>query len=167
MTDTTEPPITGVLDMTPPSLSAAEDVDDLGRMRELKRMRARLSELETLYASRFRFQVPTALSTREQVKRCSVHPHVVVDDHAAKVTCSECGAQLDPLDVLRQFARHERSFAFTLEHLRHEKDGLTKEITELKRQKSQLRSAIRKAGGKPVESWHIRQAEFKNEKETK
>jgi hypothetical protein len=144
------------IDNQPPSIDS--DESDLGRVREFRRMKARLSELETLYASRFKFQVPTATSIKQQPleKRCSQHLHVVVSLHAARVECAECGEPLDPIDVLRQFANTERTFADSLEHLREERSALFKEIEALKKQKQNLRNSIRKAGARPIERWQIK-----------
>jgi len=135
----------------------SDDESDIGRAREFKRMKARLQELETLLASQLRFDVPTSTTAKRQPldKCCHFHLHVIVYMDQARVECRACGAFLDPLDVLRQFANRERNFADTLKHLREERDRLGKEIVALKKQRNSLRSQVRKKGGVPVEPWHI------------
>ncbi len=137
---------------------AADDDSDIGIRRQFRAMKARLQELETLYASRFKHQVPTATSIKAKpIKQCRLHLHVVVHDHAAIVECADCHAPLDPLHVLREFAHEERHFADQLEHLRQEKANLRKEIEALKKQKAALRSGVRRAGGTPIEPWQIKE----------
>lgn len=63
------------------------------------------------------------------------------------VTCKACGCELAPMDVLREFANSERVFVAGLEHLRTEKKQLAAEVDGLKKQRSSLRSQVRKKGG--------------------
>lgn len=149
----------GHIDDSPGSI-ASDDDSDIGIRRQWKQMRARLAELERLYASRFQYQVPTTtIAVRDTAlgAKCQLHLHVKVSMHAARVECADCGAPLDPLQVLREFAREERHFADQLEHLRQEKANLGKEIEALKKQKQNLRNQVRKAGGTPVERWQLKE----------
>lgn len=142
-----------------PGSVAADDDTDIGRARQFKAMKARLLELERLYASRFQYQVPTTtIAVRDTAlgAKCQLHLHVKVSMHAARVECADCGAPLDPLQVLREFACEERHFADQLEHLRQEKADLGKEIEALKKQKQNLRNQVRRAGGKPIGRWQIK-----------
>jgi len=147
------------VDNRPPSITdGSEDESDIGIRRQFRAMKARLAELEHLYASRYQHQVPTTtrVGGTHLGGKCQIHMHVVVDMHAAVVECADCGAPLDPLQVLREFAREERHFADQFEHLRKEKADLGTEIEALKKQKQNLRNAVRKAGGKPIERWQIK-----------
>lgn len=145
------------IDNRPPSITSSDEDSDIGKAREFKRMKSRLAELELMYSTRFQFQVMTALTERRRsLARCGIHPHIIVDDHSNRVECAECGEEMDPIDVLRQFANQERTFAHQLEHLRKEKSDLGVEVEALKKQKAALRSAVRKLGGTPVERWQIK-----------
>lgn len=128
--------------------SPSSDDSNIGIRRQFRQMKARLEELELLYATRFRHQVPTSSSAVPEVhggSRCGFHPHVIVSMKRPSVTCSTCGVTLDALDVLREYARGERAFAHTLEHLRQEHTRLSKEIDHLKRARANLRSQIKRA----------------------
>ena len=131
-----------------------DDEDDSPQAREFRRMKARLEELELLCVSLAPERVPTATSWNDQ--RCSFHLHVIVHEHAAIVECSQCHQPLDPLEVLRQFAKRERRFADSLEHLRKEQRDLLKQIEALKKQRNSLRSAVRRVGGTPLEPWDLK-----------
>lgn len=141
----------------------SSDESDIGIRRQFKAMRTRLQELELLYATRFRHQVPVSISElkTEHGLKCGFHQHVTVSMITPSVQCGACGEELDPLDVLRQFTKEERSFAFTLEHLRKETADLRAEVVALKKQKAALRTAVRKAGGKPIENWQVRREDGK------
>jgi len=146
------------IDQRPPSI-VTDDESDVGIRRQFRAMKARLLELEHLYASKFRHQVPTAIAlTRPGYLdgKCKFHLHVKVDMHKAIVECADCGAPLDLLQVLREFANEERHFADQLEHLRQEKANLGTEVEALKKQKQNLRNQVRRAGGKPIERWKIK-----------
>lgn len=151
-----------IIPVDPPSgpaiSSSSDDDSDIGIRRQFKTMRARLVELEKLYATRFQHQVPTATSVKKQPlgERCKFHLHVIVYNHADRVECATCEEPLSPIAVLREFANQERHFADQLEHLRQEKAALGQEVEALKKQRNALRSAVRKAGGKPVERWDLR-----------
>lgn len=126
------------------------DESDIGIRRQFKAMQTRLQELELLYATRFKHQVPVSISELEtKHMRCGFHQHVTVSMRTSIVRCTKCGEALDPLDVLRQFTKEERTFAFTLEYLRKETTDLRAEVAALKKQKAALRAAVRKAGGEP------------------
>lgn len=145
------------VDNRPPSIST-DDESDIGIRRQFRAMKSRLAELEGV-AARFADRVPTATSLLRQPigQRCGFHLHVVVYEHSKRVECADCKEPLDPLDVLRQFARAERSFADTLDHLLKQRTDLNREIEALKKQKQSLRNAVRKAGGKPIERWQIKE----------
>lgn len=144
-----------------PSSISSDDESDIGIRREYKRMKGRLAELERLYATGARNRVPTATSVQQPPlgAKCEFHLHVIVNTHSAEVTCSDCGAPLEPLQVLREFATEERQFAQNLEHLRREKAELHKEIEALKKQRLAMRAKVRKAGGRPLERWEIPEGE--------
>jgi hypothetical protein len=134
----------------PADVASTDDDSDIGMRLKYKSMQRRLVELETLYASRFRNQVPTATAElkSEHGIKCGLHPHVSVSMTTPEVRCTACKKLLDPLDVLRQFANRERQFSHTLEHLRNERDKLEKDVEELKRQRSNLRAQVKRAAAK-------------------
>lgn len=132
-----------------PTAPAADDDNELGWRRERTKIRARMAELELVVATRLAYLVPTSTSTplatqEKHGLRCGMHPHVRVSMRTPRVECAVCGTLLDPLDVLREYAKHERNFAHTLEHLRAEKAELTAEVDRLRRQRSSLRSQVKK-----------------------
>lgn len=94
-------------------------------------------------------QVPTALDTlkTEHGFRCGFHPRISVSEYTPVIKCTVCGEQLDPYDVLRQFHRRERNFAYQLEHLREEATRLTTDVERLKRERNNLRAQIRRTTG--------------------
>lgn len=133
-----------------PKGPADVDDSDIGVRRENKRLRARLVELETMVKTRLGRVVPTSTTMPQDFEekhglKCGFHPNVIVSMKTPRVECAVCGEKLDALDVLREFARHERHFAQTLEHLRKETSELRAEVPKLKRTLSDLRSRIKRA----------------------
>lgn len=126
--------------------------DDLSKERELRALRSRVVDLESVVAT-FQGRVVDAITTESRFDekhglRCGFHPQVTVSMTTPSVTCTVCGEGLSPLDVLRQFATSERNFVSSLNHNREERNLLRKEIAALKQQRSSLRSQVRKKGGK-------------------
>jgi cell division protein FtsB len=78
--------------------------------------------------------------------RCgALHPHVVVDEHAPVVECAVCKERLDPLVVLRQYAKQEKHFMWNLRSLRDEKAKLAAEVEALKKERSNVRAQVKRA----------------------
>ena len=71
------------------------------------------------------------------------HRHFEVSMREADVSCTDCGAQLDPWTVLRDLAtKHEGLWGWVAQMERTKKD-LADEIEALKKQKASLRSSLR------------------------
>lgn len=131
-----------------PSEGTPSAGDEIAWRRELKQLRVRVAQLE---AERGIKQVPSI-----EVKRSEEHGYqcghpcgVVVTENAPRVECEACGTKLDAIEVLREYARHERNFCYSLEHLRKERRDLTKEIEKLKSIRTRLRSLLRKVVPEP------------------
>lgn len=123
---------------------------DLGKERELRELRGKVSALTdklAVYEKRLIAPVTSVERYEEEHRKCSFHLRVFVSMETASVTCQECGAELSPLDVLREFANGERRFVEHINHLREERSKLAIEVEQLKTQRSSLRSQIRKKGG--------------------
>jgi regulator of replication initiation timing len=73
------------------------------------------------------------------------HPVVRVNGGEDRyVECRVCGARLDPIDVLLQFAHAERMFSYHLTSLRQEVTQLQADRDRLKAERSSLRSQVRR-----------------------
>lgn len=127
------------------------EVGSIGKERELRELRSKVEMLtEQLSESQKRLVAPlTARMSHEEQHgyKCGRHPVIEVSMETASVTCRVCGAELSPLDVLREYARSERYFVQGLESLRKEKAALAEEVDKLKKYRGSLRSQIRKKGG--------------------
>lgn len=69
----------------------------------------------------------------------------LTDPGRTRCEVKACGAKLDPIQVLRDYARHERNFCYSLEHLRKEQRDLSAEIKKLKALRARLRAEARKS----------------------
>ena len=133
-----------------PSVVAAGSTIDLGKERELRQLRSQVAELTERLAN-FDPRHLAQLTSRESYDKgavhkatCGFHPLVVVCMDTKSVTCQQCGAELEPIDVLREYAREERRFVSSLVDLRAERSKLSEEVSELKKIRSSLRSQIKK-----------------------
>lgn len=137
------------VDQSDPSVVS---IDEIGKERELRALRKRVEDLE-LRLVKHEGKVAASLALKERVDekhgyQCGFHPHVLVSDETNLVECAICHEPLDPLDVLREFARHERNFVFSINTLRAEQTELRKQVDQLKKQRSSLWSQVKKRGGK-------------------
>lgn len=116
--------------------------DEIAWRRELKQLRVRVAQLE---AERGIRQAPSVEVKRGEVHgyRCGHPCGVVVCEEQPRVECAACGTKLDPITVLREFARHERNFCYSLEHLRKEQRELTAKLEKLKAVWLRLRGKVR------------------------
>ncbi len=90
-------------------------------------------------------QVPSlTLHNGKHGYQCGIPPRVMVLDKEPRVECKTCGATLSAIGVLREYARGERNFCYTLTHLRKELRDLTTEIAKLKALRLRLRGEARK-----------------------
>lgn len=161
MSDDETPPLVFVVPnepLQPPSPRhhlvepGALDVGSLAKERELRELRAANERLkEELTESQKRLVAPLTarmpFEEKQHTFKCGLHPLVEVSLETNSVSCRVCGVELAPLDVLRDYARNERYFVQGLESLREEKKKLSIEVDALKKQRSSLRSQIRKKGG--------------------
>lgn len=76
---------------------------------------------------------------------CNHMGTTVVSDTIERVTCSECGCDLNPYVLLRRIAHREMNFCYGMESLRREANDLRDEVGKLKALRSRLRSDIKKA----------------------
>jgi hypothetical protein len=67
------------------------------------------------------------------------------------VTCADCGATLDPFDVLCTQAEHRVRLMFEAKHLQNEIARHRETIVELKRQEQNAKARIRRAAPEPPE----------------
>lgn len=115
----------------------------IDRERRYRELEAKCQKLESLLASKTSLDV-ARYGEEKHTFRCGQHPRVVVSENVPKVWCAVCEEQLDPIEVLRSYARKERNFIFGLQHDRHEAAALKKEIEELKRVRTNLMAQIRR-----------------------
>ncbi len=122
--------------------SPTGEVDEIAWRRELKQLRVRVAQLE---AERGLRQDPSIKSERggEHGIRCGMPCHVVVYDEQPRVECQVCGTRLDAIEVLRDYAHHERNFCYSLNHLRKESADLTAKVAKLKALCARLRGQAR------------------------
>lgn len=75
--------------------------------------------------------------------KCHHRTTIVVDDDARTLTCKECGAVLDPIQVFKQYALRLRNLDYSPENramLIWEKERISREVEELQREKRRLQS---------------------------
>lgn len=133
------------MNLTIPLPAEGEPVvsDEIAWRRELKQLRVRVAQLEQERGIR---QAPSIDAKRSDVHgyQCGMPCPVVVDEKLPRVECATCGSKLDPVDVLRDYAHHERNFCYSLTHLRKERQDLGEEIKKLKALRQRLRADARK-----------------------
>jgi len=117
--------------------------DEVAWRRELKQLRVRVLELEAERKISLRPSIDTTRN-KEHGVQCGMPCHVTVSINTPEVTCSVCDTKLEPIEVLRDFANHERNFCYSLEHLRKEKWDLAVEVKKLKALRNRLRADARK-----------------------
>lgn len=135
-----------VVTIDTPTEPTLDEDSDIGVRLELKRMKGRVGELELLVATQLQHIVPTNITTARDKHglACGFHPHVTVSLTTTRVVCTICGEQLDALDVLRSYAKAERTFAMNLEHLREERSKLHAQVIALRNERSSLKSQIKR-----------------------
>lgn len=145
-------PLGPVPSITP---TPSDEILDLGKERELRELRKKVSELETRLSVREGRPIAGAvirpMSEEEHGYKCGFHPQVKVSDVVPEVTCSVCDEKLDPIEVLRQFANRERSFIWGIDAMIKEEKLLKASVEALRREKKNLMAGVRRAGGKAVE----------------
>ena len=84
------------------------------------------------------------LDRYEGTRECS-HARSVVNEVLHRVTCKDCDEVLDAVEVLLEYARHERRLYYSLTCHRDEVRRLKDEAKKLTRQRSNLRAAVKYA----------------------
>lgn len=130
-----------------------EGVLDLGKERELRSLRTRVTELEGRLAVHAGKMIPggrEAFSGHDEKHSisCGQHPQVTVSMHTPLVTCTVCGERLEALDVLRMMVRREVSFCYWNNDLREKKKLLEKEVENLTRARNNLRAQVKRSNKK-------------------
>lgn len=135
--------------------SSSDDILDIGKERELRELRKKVTDLETRLSVRegrpIAGVIPRSISDEAHGYKCGFHPQVEVSDTTPEITCTVCDEVLDPYTVLRQFAARERTFIWGIDSMIKEEKLLKASVEALKREKKNLMAAVRRAGGKPVE----------------
>ena len=72
------------------------------------------------------------------------HDAVLLDEHSRTVTCTECGALLDPFDYLRSNARTISSAWALHAHMRQEIAVLVERVDTLKKEEKRLRAMVKR-----------------------
>lgn len=73
--------------------------------------------------------------------RCCSHRTVQVGENDRTVSCGSCGAYMDPVSILLEYARHERTFAWCNDEQRKISDNVKELGREEKRIKSRIATA--------------------------
>jgi prefoldin subunit 5 len=131
------------------SIEASPGTIDLAKERELRQLRAQVAALQSQVAALDVFKAASVLSVKSVDEThgraaCGFHTRVLVSMTESAVWCAVCNCELEPMDVLREFAKKERNFIESLDWLREEKAELRKEIDVLKKQRSSLRSQVKR-----------------------
>lgn len=71
---------------------------------------------------------------------------VFVDEHTRALECQSCGKIIDPFDYMMGIANKHQRALWSTEILRDEEAKLQKEVDELKRQKRNLKSQVKRLG---------------------
>jgi hypothetical protein len=76
------------------------------------------------------------------------HAHFTVSETEAKLTCRDCEAPIDPWWALRKIAVEHENISYRLRAARDETQKLIEQVVELRRQKANLKSQVRRASMK-------------------
>jgi prefoldin subunit 5 len=141
-----------ILDVPPPepsTVEAAPGTIDLAKERELRQLRAQVAALTSQVAELDVFKAASVLSVKQTDEThgraaCGFHTRVLVSMTESAVWCAVCNCEVEPMDVLREYAKKERNFIEALQWLRDEKAALRKEVDELKKIRSSLRSQVKR-----------------------
>ena len=78
------------------------------------------------------------------------HPTFTVSETEANLLCRACDAEIDPWWALRHIARNHENIEYRLRAARDETHRLIEQVVELRRQKANLKSQLRRATMKAV-----------------
>ena len=77
-------------------------------------------------------------------KHCS-HVQVLVDESTQMIECCSCGVILTPFEYVMRWATKETRYINNIKYLKVEQQQLESEIKDLKRQKTNLKSQVRRS----------------------
>lgn len=87
------------------------------------------------------------LANQEKWRECiGRHEHIVVDAKNRSIQCHDCGATLDPFDVLYDAAQEHKSIDAWLEQLKGQKSVLRAEVDILERRLASVRGKLKREG---------------------
>lgn len=130
----------------PAQLTTVSTVSSLDDRRKILALQARADELEVRLAAALRTVQPVLSVQRDACRHYGV---TLVSDNTPSITCRECGAELDPFDVLRRLAHEETVFCHSLSDLREERRKLGEETERLKAKRSAVARDIRRSKDEP------------------
>lgn len=129
-----------IKDHDPADVREMTSLDDRRRIRSLE---AQMADLEAKLA-----EAKSVLRPALDAKHSSCTHHGAapqIDDHRNEVTCGDCGAVLDPYEILRRIARREVNFCYRTNSLREEQAKLEREVSALKARRAALKRDLRRS----------------------
>lgn len=123
---------------------APAEVSSLGDRRRISSLEASIADLQHKLVEAMQRAKP-ALSVERT--GCYHFGTPQVFDREERVVCGDCGAEMNPYEVLRRIAHHEVNFCYRLNALRAEAKALGEEVKRLKATRSRLRRARGNTGG--------------------
>lgn len=114
----------------------APEVSSLTDRRRIASLEAAKADLERRLAEAMSVAKPAMAYKRDD---CLHFGTPQVSDRTPEVTCGDCGAALDPYEVLRKIAHREVNFCYTLNDLRKEAKQLAEDVKRLKATRARLR----------------------------
>ncbi|WP_070964921.1 hypothetical protein [Vibrio sonorensis] len=79
----------------------------------------------------------------EQKRRCA-HRNLTLLEARRMVCCNDCGLTVDGFDWLMMYHKGEITLRNNSKHLQQEREHLFKQVEELKRERKNLKAAIRR-----------------------
>lgn len=90
------------------------------------------------------FQVRETTSTQ---KRCG-HSSMLVDEQTQMIECCHCGLLMNAYQYVLSLAKNEVRYSNQVKYLKLEASQIAGEITELKRQRTNLKAQVRRSTNK-------------------
>lgn len=112
------------------------EVTSIGDRRRILELEAANEDLKRKLAQAMKVVKPSLVLERAG---CHHFGTPLVYDREEKVECGECGATLNPYEVLRRIAHAEMNFCHQLNDLRKEAERLVGEVKTLKAARARLR----------------------------
>lgn len=111
------------------------EIASIGDRRRIRELELQRDDLERKLAAALERAQPAITYSRDE---CYHFGAPKVSDRTPSVTCGDCGAELDPYEVLRKIAHREFNFCYQLNALRDEATRLVADVKRLKAQRSRL-----------------------------